>query len=273
MPRSTRVVVPGLPHHITQRGNRRATTFHDSRDRQIYMRLLGEYAERYGFVIWAYALMTNHVHLVGVPEDERSLSSMMRDAHSAYAFYFNRSYNVVGHLWQGRFYSSVLDWGHALNAVRYVELNPVRAGMTEHAEDYDWSSAAAHCGLRNDPLLVDDVPPGIWPMDWSAWLAEGIPGDQIIHIRKRTFSGSPSGPESFVREIENRLGRPIRARKRGRPKKIGHRGLTLFKLVEVLRPKLGDLGADDELAVRLTRVLSEIFVVVVLGGVEVFQRR
>ncbi len=217
MPRFTRVVVPGLPHHITQRGNRRSATFHDSRDREVYMRLLGEYAERHRLGIWAYVLMTNHVHLVGVPEDENSLPATIRDTHSAYAAYFNRTYDAVGHLWQGRFFSCVLDSNHLRNTVRYVELNPVRAGIVKRAEDYDWSSAAAHCGMRLDTLMTDKLPPGSWPKDWSAWLGEGEPIEQTTLIRSRTLSGRPWGSDSFVLELERRLGRRIRPRKRGRP--------------------------------------------------------
>ena len=217
MPRFTRVVVPGFPHHITQRGNRKTATFYDSRDCEIYTRLLRQYSRRHRLSIWAYVLMKNHVHLVGVPEDETSLPSTMRDAHSAYAAYFNRTYGTVGHLWQGRFFSCVLDSDHLRNAVRYVELNPVRAGLVQRAEDYAWSSAAAHCGLRSDMLVTEEFPPGQWPRDWSAWLAEAESPEQRTLLRKHTLSGHPSGSERFVIELERRLGRRIRPRKRGRP--------------------------------------------------------
>ena len=139
MPRFARVVVPEFPHHITHRGNRRLPTFCDEKDRAVYLRLVGEYAERYALRIWAYSLMTNHIHLVAVPEYEESLAAVIRDAHGNYARYFNQAHGAIGHLWQGRYYSSVLDSGHLRSAIRYVERNPVRAGMIQRGEDYEWS--------------------------------------------------------------------------------------------------------------------------------------
>ena len=154
MGRLRRVVVPGLPHHVTQRGVRRSATFSDARDRCIYLELLSEASRLFGLAVRSYVLMTNHIHLIAVPEHEDSLGKTMRDTHGPYASYFNRRYGFCGHLWQARFYSSPMDDGHFWEAVRYVENNPVRAGIVERAEDYPWSSAAAHCGLREDLLLL-----------------------------------------------------------------------------------------------------------------------
>ena len=222
VPKLPRVVVPGYPHHITQRGNRRASIFNEPNDRKVYLDLLGRYAERYCLHIWAYALMTNHVHLVAVPEQEPSLSATIRDAHSGYATYFNRTYPFVGHLWQCRFYSCVLDSGHLRSAVRYVERNPVRAGLVRRAEEYEWSSAAAHCGLRKDPLLSDAFPSEDWPcpQDCSRWLEDEESEEERTRIRQRTFTGHPSGSRTFVKDLEHLLGRPLSPQKPGPKPKL-----------------------------------------------------
>ena len=211
--------MPGFPYHITHRGNRRLPTFCDETDRVVYMRLLGEYAKRCELRIWAYALMTNHIHLVAVPENEDSLAAAMRDAHGNYARYFNHVHGTTGHLWEGRYYSSILDSEHLRRAVRYVERNPVRAGIIQRCEDYQWSSAAAHCQLRTAPLLTDPVPPGEWPTDWSSWLGEEVPAEETNRIRRQTFLGRPLGTESFVADLEKRLGRRLRPLPRGRPRR------------------------------------------------------
>ncbi len=147
MARLKRIVVPGLPHHITQRGVRRADIFLEPEDRQVYGRLLVAACEQYSLVSQAYCWMTNHIHLIAVPTYETSLAFVMRDTSGLYAIYFS-NYVFSGHLWQARFYSCVLDEDHFWSAIRYVERNPVRARMVGRAEDYRWSSARAHCLKR-----------------------------------------------------------------------------------------------------------------------------
>ncbi len=218
MGRLRRVVVPGLPHHITQRGVRRYPVFSDDRDRKIYLELLSQACELFGLSIRSYTLMTNHVHLIAVPEGEDSPGKALRDTHGPYASYFNRRYGFCGHLWQARFHSSPMDDAHFWAAVRYVENNPVRSRMVELAQDYPWSSAAAHCGLRDDPLLSPfDINPLLIP-DWAAWLAAGQPTAEIESIRKNTRTGRPLGSEQFIEGMETRLGRRLRPAKRGRKK-------------------------------------------------------
>ncbi|MDA2928105.1 transposase [Acidobacteria bacterium AH-259-G07] len=171
MARLARVVVPGSPHHVIQRGIRRTNVFVDAQDRHVYERLLKEKCDQYGVNILSYWRMTNHVHLIAIPEAARSLGQAMRDAHGPYASYFNRKCGFSGHLLQARFHSCVLDETHFWSAIRYVERNPVRAGIVHRAEDYPWSSALAHCGLRQDPLLVAlSVDKRLIP-DWATWLA------------------------------------------------------------------------------------------------------
>src|SRR5262249_7892828 len=129
MTRHARLVSPGCPHHVTQRGNRRLDIFRDDHDRLKFIELLHLDINRYELAIWAYRIMTNHIHLIAVPQTLTSLSDAMRDCLSDYALFFNRRYDYVGHLWQQRFYSSYLGYEHVWTAVRYVEQNPVRAGI------------------------------------------------------------------------------------------------------------------------------------------------
>jgi len=213
MPRIARVVAPGLPHHVTQRGNRRADVFFDKPDRRRYLSLLAAYAERHGVAIWAYCLMSNHVHFVAVPAEGESLGRTYRDTHQAYAAWLNRKMGQSGHLWQGRFFSCVLDDPHLWAAARYVERNPVRAGLVTRAEDWPWSSAAAHCGRREDPLLSPIEMP--WPVpDWSAYLRDEDEAETTA-IRRQTCTGRPWGGDGFIKTLESSLGRILHPRKRG----------------------------------------------------------
>lgn len=216
MSRVARIVVPGFAHHVTQRGNRRSDVFETDEDRQKYLTFLKLYAERHGLEVWAYCLMTNHVHMVVVPAREDSLGRALRDAHTVYAMHFNTRTQLDGHVWQGRYYSCPLDEVHQWAAVRYVERNPVRAGMVERAEAYPWSSAAAHCGLRHDPILCSQFPPQGVIEDWPEWLrVEGDP-DALNQIRRQTHTGRPCGSTSFIEQLEGLVGRMLRPAKRGR---------------------------------------------------------
>ena len=218
MSRLARIVIPGFPHHVTQRGNRRADVFHDDADRFKYLSLFDQYRQAHGLDIWAYCLMSNHVHWIVVPENETSLAKTFRDAHTAFALAMNRKRGESGHLWQGRFFSCPLDVTHAWAAVRYVERNPVRARMVERAEAYRWSSAAAHCGLRGDRFLSGQFPPpGVVP-DWSAWLLNEDQ-HQTEAIRSKTHTGRPCGAREFVDQLESLLSRMLHPQKRGPKKK------------------------------------------------------
>src|SRR5262245_31670237 len=191
--RRARVAVPGSPHHVTQRGNRRMDVFLDAEDRHLYLELLREYSTQHRLRLWAYNLMTNHTHLVVVPETRSALSQVMRDTHGAYASWFNRKYGYSGHLWQARFYSCVLDMEHLAHAVRYVECNPVRAAMVERAEDYPWSSALPRVLGTNDRYLDDGLPLIGTIKNWSAWLACGDDEAVLLAIRQATTTGRACG--------------------------------------------------------------------------------
>jgi putative transposase len=154
-----RVVCPGFPHHITQRGVRRFNVFLDEADHILYRELLDHYARRHGLGLASYCLMTIHVHVIGIPEHKNSIARALGECHGAYAAEFNKKYRKSGHVWQLRPYSCVLDDAHAWAAVRYVERNPLRAGMVDRAEEYPWSSARAP--LRHgDRFPADDVMAG-----------------------------------------------------------------------------------------------------------------
>jgi putative transposase len=144
MPRSKRIVIPGLPHHIVQRGNRRMNVFLEDLDREVFLRMLDEASLEHGLANIGHCLMSNHEHQISVPLKEKSLALAMHDALGSFAVYFNHKYGMRGRLWQSRFYSVPMDVSHFWAALRYVERNPVRAGIVGRAEDYRWSSAAAH---------------------------------------------------------------------------------------------------------------------------------
>lgn len=216
MSRVGRVVIPGFPHHVTQRGNRRADVLASDADRTAYLGFVRKYADRHGLALWAYCLMSNHVHLVAVPQRETSLALALRDAHTVYAMRFNTMTGMTGHVWQGRFYSCPLDESHLWAAVRYVERNPVRAGLVSRAEDYPWSSAAAHCGRAKDALLSPEFPPVGAVEDWPAWLAQEGDTEAMERVRCQTSTGRPCGSGAFVTQLEELAGRVLHPARRGR---------------------------------------------------------
>jgi putative transposase len=222
MPRVARTVFTGVPHHITQRGNRRGNVFFTDADRQTYLGWLKGYCDQYGVDVLAYCLMKNHVHLVAVPRDVESLQAVLKPLHMRYAQRVNRARNWRGHLWQGRFFSAPLDEDYLWAAVRYVERNPVRAKMVKKAENYAWSSAAAHCGRRDDPLLTKKQG---WSreldriVNWSAWLAEGDEPERLEVLRRNTNKGLPCGSAKFIRRLEKAAGHVLSYRPQGRPRK------------------------------------------------------
>jgi len=219
MPRHARIIFAGVPHHVTQRGNHRQRVFFHPGDQETYLRLLRDYASRHDIKVIAYCLMTNHVHLVVVPSTASGLHQALKAIHGQYAQRVNRIHELKGHLWQGRFFSSALDSNYFRNAVRYVELNPLQAGLVGKAEEYRWSSAAAHCGLRHDPL-IDGRPPSIAFNDianWSDWLAAGLPQKARELLCRNIRRNLPCGSESFIEHLETISGRRLKHKPAGRP--------------------------------------------------------
>jgi putative transposase len=218
MPRMARVVIPGIPHHVTQRGNRRQQVFFNDADRQRYLELLQEYSSKHSLEILAYSLMLNHVHAVCVPSQSDSLALALKPVHSRHAQRINWKHGFNGRLWQGRYFSCPLDEAHSWAAIRYVERNPVRAGIVRRAEDYPWSSAAAHCGLRCDPLISPlPLERVIGIRDWSAWLAEEDGAKMLSVMRLCTRAGRPIGSDEFVARLESLAGRSLQRKPVGRP--------------------------------------------------------
>ena len=219
MGRLARAVVPGIAHHITQRGNHRQQVFFDAEDRLVYLAALGENAARYGMRLLGYCLMTNHVHLIAVPERDDSLARALGRAQCDYARWQHIRQRQTGHLWQNRFFSCPLDSGHCWGALRYVERNPVRAGLTEAAEAWPWSSARAHVTGADEAARLDmNEWAACWtPSQWRQALEVGV-GDSLLdeRIRQATRTGRPLGTEGFAAALEHVLNRPLLPAKRGR---------------------------------------------------------
>lgn len=215
MPKFRRLVVPGYPHHVTQRGVRRQTTFFDDVDYQAYVDLAAGLLIDFSIEIWAYCLMPNHIHAVVVPHDEKSMSAFFARLHQQYARRTNLRQEWSGHLWQKRFYSVVLDERHTYAAMRYVELNPVRGGISRKAADWRWSSARGNLGLVEDPIVLRDQTRPIIG-DWKSYLDEPDDEERLMGLRRQTATGRPDGNDRFIDELESATGRRIRKQRAGR---------------------------------------------------------
>ncbi|MBV1915973.1 MAG: transposase [Pseudomonadales bacterium] len=221
MPRLARTVFPDIPHHITQRGNRREDVFFTDDDRLAYLEWLRFYCKKYDVSVLAYCLMTNHLHLVLTPHSEDGLQLVLKPLHMRYSQHVNKIKGWKGHLWQGRFFSSPLDEAYTWSTIRYVERNPVDAGVIVKAEDYRWSSAAAHCGLTENPMLstLPDSMKGISQDHWSEWLALPEKQDVAEVIRRNVEKGLPCGNDDFIDTLEKISKRALRYKPLGRPVK------------------------------------------------------
>jgi len=225
MARLARIVVPGAPHHVTQRGNRRLPIFFSDEDRKLYLGLLREGCERAGVRCLAWCLMDNHVHLVLVPESADGLRGALAEAHRRYTRHVNLREGWRGYLFQGRFASYPMDDAHLMVAVRYVELNPVAAGLVKRSEDWRWSSARSHVAGRRtkDDPLTDVAALGAHVPNWRAMLRHGLEAGEVgaegerlaeaIEARLRT--GRPLAAEAWVKGQESGLGRRLGPAKRG----------------------------------------------------------
>lgn len=215
MSRIARVIISGIPHHVTQRGNRRQHTFFADSDYEAYLKLLGASAKTFDFDIWSYCLMPNHVHLLVVPQNENSLREGIGQTHKTYTRMVNLSQGWKGCLWQGRFFSCPIDPVRAALVASYIELNPVRANLCQHPRQYRWSSADAACA-NHSPRNA--FAPLVAPLGtWEEFLCSGIhtSGSDYSELRQRSQSGRPFGNDLFVKKLEAEACRLLSPMRRG----------------------------------------------------------
>ena len=212
MPRLARVIATDYPHHITQRGNNQQDVFFVDDDRRVYLEFLKEQCDKYSLEPIAYCLMTNHIHLVGIPHKDNSLAKAIGGTHFRYTQYINRMHKRSGHLWQGRFYSCALDDKGLWLAAKYVELNPVRAKICRLPWQYKWSSAGAHIDpkAKSQMLNLSSWRKLISQKQWQNELNIAIDEAQIGRIRLSTHTGRPLGTDGFLGKLEKLLGRRVR---------------------------------------------------------------
>jgi len=227
MARLPRLVIAHQPHHIIQRGNDRQSIFRDADDRLAFLGWLKEAAKQYQVAIHAYVLMDNHLHLLVTPSDGDGMSRMMQRVGRYYVPYFNHKYGRVGTLWQGRYKASVVEAERYFIACsRYIELNPVRAGMVADAGAYTWSSYAHHTGVRVDPLITDH--PLYWALGntpferelaYKELVEQALAADEVDAMTQSVLKGWALGSEQFKARLEKQVSRRVRPAKRGRPPK------------------------------------------------------
>ena len=220
MARLARVIAVDIPHHVTQRGNARRFILDCDAERTVYLGLLWQDIELFGVSLIGYCLMSNHVHLVTIPRKADELALALRHTHGRYASYWNALHQSSGHVWQGRFYSCPLDPPHLWKALRYTELNPVRAKLVAEAKLWKWSSAAVHCGVVSEDRLAEEPWRSQWAADeWQGYLASGETESEIAEIRRCTHTGRPLGTEEFIHSLEQSTRRRLTPLKGGRPRK------------------------------------------------------
>lgn len=213
MARLPRIVIPGLPHHVTQRGNGRQRTFFTDSDYAVYRDGLGEACRDAGVEIWAWVLMPNHVHMILVPGDEDGLRRALAPLHRRYAGRIHAREQRTGHFWQGRFGSVAMDEAHLGAALRYVALNPVRARLVDRAIDWLWSSV--HAQLDADDGITKTGPVRERYPDFAALIESGEDDAASDRLRKAEMIGRPLGDDTFLTRLENMTGRSLKPGKRG----------------------------------------------------------
>ena len=227
MPRRARVILPGTPLHLIQRGNNRCACFFDDQDYQFYLEWLGEYAKQTGCSVHAYVLMTNHVHLLVSGRTSRSVGDLMKRLGQRYVQYVNRTYRRSGTLWEGRFRSCLTrEESYVLACYRYIELNPVRAGIVAHPGEYRWSSYDVNAQQGASSFLVSHETYerlGGSEEDRRAAYRELFRSDlepeMVDKIRKATNGNYALGSERFAEEVALMLARRVPPGRSGRPRK------------------------------------------------------
>lgn len=224
MARLSRLAIPGEVHHLIQRGHDQQPIVRDDEDRRAFIDALRECAALHKVVVHAYVLMDNHLHLLATPPAPESLSRMMQSLGRRYVTRFNRRHGRSGGLWEGRFRAAPLEASWLLSCMRYIELNPVRAGLAERADAYAWSSAAHHLGALRDPLVHDHA--GFWAMgntpferdaNYGRYLEEGSSPQEVDAMLAAALRGWPLGSEVYRAQLAKLTDRPLAPRPRGRP--------------------------------------------------------
>lgn len=209
MPKIPRLIGVNLPHHITQRGNHKHTVFYEEDDYIRYLKLFEHYRKKHNVSVLAYCLMPNHVHFVAIPERKDSFSKAINVSHMRYTQQLNKKRDMSGSLWQGRYYSCILDEPHVYHAIKYVENNPVRAGSVNKPWDWKWSSASAHIGKGKDIIVLSNTNKYMNVVDWKEYLYERQGIYMMTRLRTNTISGKPLCNDSYISELEKILGRQI----------------------------------------------------------------
>ena len=219
MARIARLVAPGFPHHVIQRGNRRQQAFFNDGDYREYLHLMSEWCDKKGVDIWAYCLMRKEVHRVREAGSVGSLKQAVGKAHRRYTRMINFRQGWRGHLWQGRFASYILDNEYLISAVRYIEMNPVKAGLVRNPEDWQWSSAKYHIHGEADPLIKESPLRQIIEGDWKEFLYSSIPEHTVKTIQKHERTGRPLGSTNFIKYLEKKLNCNLTLKRAGRKPK------------------------------------------------------
>ena len=223
MPRHRRVVIPGCPHHVTQRGNNRRDVFYGDSDREVYLNLLKEYCAQYSVEVLGYCLLTNHVHALAVPHTATGLAKAFGRAHNDYARWLHIRRRESGHLWQNRFYSCPIENRYLWAVLAYIERNPVRAGLVPQCRDWPWSSASTHLDRPGKAAWIEL---GIWEQNWTAaqWsiaLQEGLAeAEWKRRLQEATCTGRPFGENTFLRACEQQSGLRLLAQKPGPKRQV-----------------------------------------------------
>ena len=227
MPRPHRLVAAGYPHHIIQRGNNRQAVFFEDADRRFFLSVLGEALQAHQCALHAYVLMTNHVHLLITPRRDDGVGGLMQSLGRRYVGHVNRAYARTGTLWEGRFKSTIVDAeAYVMACYRYIEANPVRAGMVERARDHPWSSHRANA--LGDPDALVTPHDCYEALGGSARRRQGayrtmfeddLPDETIGILRDATQRGWVPGRQTFRDQIAAALGRKVTPPVRGRPRK------------------------------------------------------
>jgi putative transposase len=215
MARLARIVLPGIPHHVTQRGNGRAQTFFSDADYRHYRDLLVDQCGQHDVTILGWCLMPNHVHLILTPSDEDALRGALSRVHRMYAGYIHAREKRTGHFWQGRFGCVAMDEDHLVAAMAYVALNPVRAKLVKKAEDWPWSSVHAYCLAKKGDGVTDVKAAEPYLEAAKQIIKAGEEDARFKTLRQSETIGRPIGDDDFLRQAEKQVGRAIKSGKRG----------------------------------------------------------